>query len=95
VFRWTTAGAVIGVAAVAAVASCKHAYDLCAGARGGRVDGPARPADYAWSYLREFDGAARLGAPQGPGASIGEVVPGLGIAATLAANVAPPWLVPR
>jgi hypothetical protein len=28
VIRWTTAGAVLGVAAVAAVASYEHAYDL-------------------------------------------------------------------
>jgi hypothetical protein len=28
VIRWTTAGAVVGVAAVAAVASYEHAYDL-------------------------------------------------------------------
>jgi hypothetical protein len=29
IIRWSTAGAVIGVAAVAAVASYEHAYDLC------------------------------------------------------------------
>jgi hypothetical protein len=28
VIRWSTAGAVVGVAAVAAVASCEHAYAL-------------------------------------------------------------------
>ena len=28
VIRWTTAGAVVGVAAVSAVASYEHAYDL-------------------------------------------------------------------
>jgi len=28
VIRWTTVGAVLGVAAVAAVASYEHAYDL-------------------------------------------------------------------
>ena len=28
VIRWTTAGAVVGVAAIAAVASCEHSYDL-------------------------------------------------------------------
>jgi len=28
VIRWTTAGAVVGVAVVAAVASCEHAYAL-------------------------------------------------------------------
>jgi len=28
VIRWSTAGAVLGVAAVAAVASYEHAYDL-------------------------------------------------------------------
>jgi hypothetical protein len=28
IIRWSTAGAVIGVAAVAAVASCEHAYAL-------------------------------------------------------------------
>jgi len=28
VIRWSTGGAVLGVAAVAAVASCEHAYDL-------------------------------------------------------------------
>jgi hypothetical protein len=28
IIRWSTAGAVVGVAAVAAVASYEHAYDL-------------------------------------------------------------------
>jgi len=38
VIRWSTAGAVVGVAAVAAVASYEHAYDPVRGtvSRGGR-----------------------------------------------------------
>jgi hypothetical protein len=35
IIRWTTAGGVVGVAAVAAVASYKHAYDLVQAHGGG------------------------------------------------------------
>ena len=38
--------------------------------------------------LREFDGDARLRAPECAGACTGQVASGVGIAATLAANVA-------
>jgi hypothetical protein len=40
---------------------------------GGGLDGPACPADCGWADLREFDGDARLGAPEGAGACAGAV----------------------
>jgi hypothetical protein len=52
------------------------------GGRGGcAVDG-------GWADLREFDGDAGLGAPQGTRSGAGAVAARLGIAATIAANVA-------
>ena len=43
IIRWSTAGAVVGVAAVAAVASYEHAYDLVRAH--GEVGWPARLVD--------------------------------------------------
>jgi hypothetical protein len=67
VIRWTTAGAVVGVAAVAAVASYEHAYALARahGEAGG--DGPAGTADGGRADLRQLDGDARLGPEEGAG----------------------------
>ncbi len=88
IIRWSTAGAVAGVAAVAAVASYEHAYALVR-ARGetgwiGRlvpltVDGLI----YASSMVM-LDSARR----EVPVPALARWLLGLGIAATLAANVA-------
>jgi hypothetical protein len=46
IIRWSTAGAVIGVAAVAAVASYEHAYALVrAHGETGWIEEPGRDAD--------------------------------------------------
>lgn len=88
VIKWTTAGAVIGVAAVAAVASYEHAYDLVrAHSESGwtarmvplTVDGLI----YASSMVL-LDSARR----KTPIPALARWLLGLGIAATLAANVA-------
>jgi hypothetical protein len=65
--RWSTAAAVIGVAAVAAVVPHDR-LTPGACARGDGVDGPAHPADGGWPDLVEFDGDARLGAAGHEGA---------------------------
>jgi hypothetical protein len=57
IIRWSTAGAVVGVAAVAAVASHEHAYDLVLPTE--RMDdSPPSSSDGAWADLRELIGAA-------------------------------------
>jgi hypothetical protein len=63
VIRWTTATAVIGVAAVAATASYEHTY----AAWGGGMDDPAGSADGRRADLRQVDGDARLRTPGGAG----------------------------
>jgi len=92
VIRWSTAVAVLGVAAVAAVASHEHAYDLVrAHGESGwaarliplTVDGLI----YASSMVM-LD-AARRTVPVPP---LARWLLGLGIAATLAANVAHGWV---
>jgi len=88
VIRWTTAVAVIGVAAVAAIASYEHAYDLV------RAHGEAGWT--AWLVPLTVDGliyassmvmldCARRKAPV---PALARWLLGLGVAATLAANVA-------
>jgi hypothetical protein len=59
IIRWSTAFAVLGVAAVAAVASYEHAYDLVR-AHGGETGWTARmfPVTGGRADLREFDGDA-------------------------------------
>jgi hypothetical protein len=52
------------------------------------VDGAPGAADGGRADLREFDGDAGLGAPQGAVPALARWLLGLGIAATLAANVA-------
>ena len=87
IIRWSTAGAVVGVAAVAAVASYEHAYDLVrAHGESGwmarlvplTVDGLI----YASSMVM-LDSARR----KEPVPPFARWLLGLGIAATLAANV--------
>jgi len=86
--RWCTAGTVVGVAAVAAVASYEHAYALVrAHGETGRI-GRLVPLTvdgliYASSMVL-LDAARR----EAPVAALARWLPGLGIAATLAANVA-------
>jgi hypothetical protein len=89
VIRWSTAGAVLGVAAVAAVASYEHAYDLVR-VHGGESGWTARMAPltvdgliYASSMVM-LDSARR----KTPVPALARWLLGLGIAATLAANVA-------
>jgi hypothetical protein len=88
VIRWTTAAAVIGVAAVAAVASYEHAYDLVrAHAETGwtarlvplTVDGLI----YASSMVMLDSARQKV-----PVSALSRWLLGLGIAATLSANVA-------
>jgi len=88
IIRWTTAGAVVGVAAVAAVASYEHAYDFVQGH--GEAGWTARLVPltvdglvYASSMVM-LD-SARRGMPV---PALARWLLGLGIAATLAANVA-------
>jgi hypothetical protein len=88
VIRWTTAGAVVGVAAVAAVASYEHAYALVrahgeAGWTGRLVPLTVDGLIYA-SSMAMLDSARR----KVPVPALARWLLGLGIAATLAANVA-------
>jgi hypothetical protein len=88
VIRWTAAAAVIGVASVAAVASYEHAYDL--------VRAHGETTWTAWlaplmvdgliyaSSMVMLDSACR----KVPVPALARWLLGLGIAATLAANVA-------
>ena len=88
VIRWSTAGAVVGVAAVAAVASYEHAYALVrahgeAGWTGRLVPLTVDGLIYASSMVM-LDSARR----KTPVPALARWLLGLGIAATLAANVA-------
>src|ERR1700761_5126054 len=88
VIRWTTAGAVLGVAAVAAVASYEHAYDLVRmhGESGWTARLVPLTVDgliYASSMVM-LDSARR----KTPVPALARWLLGLGIVATLAANVA-------
>ena len=88
VIRWTTAGAVVGVAAVAALASYEHAYDLVRmhGESGWTARMVPLTVDgliYASSMVM-LDSARR----KTPVPALARWLLGLGIAATLAANVA-------
>jgi Protein of unknown function (DUF2637) len=88
VIRWSTAGAVVGVAAVAAVASYEHAYDLVrmhgeAGWTARLVPLTVDGLIYASSMVM-LDSARR----KTPVPTLARWLLGLGIAATLAANVA-------
>jgi len=74
VIRWSTALAVLGVAAVASVASYEHAYDFV------RMHG-----EDGWTarlvpptvdgLIYASDGDSRLGAPQDAGCRVGAVAP--------------------
>ena len=88
IIQWSTAGAVLGVAAVAAVASYEHAYDLVRA--NGEASWTARMVPltvdgliYASSMVM-LDSARR----KTPVPALARWLLGLGIAATLAANVA-------
>jgi hypothetical protein len=88
VIRWSTAVAVLGVAAVAAVASYEHAYDLVrahgeAGWTARMVPLTVDGLIYASSMVM-LDSARR----KTPVPALAQWLLGLGIAATLAANVA-------
>jgi hypothetical protein len=88
VIRWSTAGAVVAVAAVAAVASYEHAYDLVrahgeAGWTARLIPLTVDGLIYASSMVM-LDSARR----KVPVPALAQWLLGLGIAATLAANVA-------
>jgi hypothetical protein len=88
IIRWSTAGAVVGVAAVAAVASYEHAYALVrahgeTGWIGRLVPLTVDGLIYASSMVM-LDSARR----EAPVPALARWLLGLGIAATLAANVA-------
>jgi hypothetical protein len=88
VIRWSTAGAVLGVAAVAAVASYEHVYDLVRahGESGWTARMVPLTVDgliYASSMVM-LDSARR----KTPVPALARWLLGLGITATLAANVA-------
>jgi uncharacterized protein DUF2637 len=87
IIRWSTAGAVVGVAAVAAVASYEHAYDLVrahheAGWTARLIPLTVDGLIYASSMVM-LDSARR----KAPVPGLARWLLGLGIAATLAANV--------
>jgi hypothetical protein len=87
IIRWSTAVAVLGVAAVAAVASYEHAYDLVrmhgeSGWTGRMVPLTVDGLIYASSMVM-LDSARR----KTPVPTLARWLLGLGIAATLAANV--------
>jgi hypothetical protein len=73
VIRWSTAGGMIGVAAVAAVASYERAYDLVRAHGAPGLDGSPYPVDRGRTHLREFDGDARLSTSARPRACAGAV----------------------
>lgn len=54
IIRWSTAAAVVGVAAVAAIVFCEHANALVRGAWWGGPDGSAGPADDERAVLRQL-----------------------------------------
>jgi hypothetical protein len=88
VIRWTTARAVVGVAAIAAMASYEHAYDLVrahgeAGWTARLVPLTVDGLTYASSMVM-LDSARR----KVPVPALARWLLGLGIAVTLAANVA-------
>jgi uncharacterized protein DUF2637 len=88
VIRWSTAGAVLGVAAVAAVASYEHAYDLVRahGESGWTARMVPLTVDgliYASSMVMLDSARRKMSVP-----ALARWLLGLGIAATLAANVA-------
>jgi hypothetical protein len=88
IIRWTTAGAVVGVAAVAAVASYEHAYALVrahgeAGWTGRLVPLTVDGLIYASSMVMLDSARREMQVPV-----LARWLLGLGIAATLAANVA-------
>jgi hypothetical protein len=88
VIRWSTAGAVLGVAAVAAVASYEHAYNLVrmhseSGWTARMVPLTVDGLIYASSMVMLDSARRKMPVPELAGWLLG-----LGIAATLAANVA-------
>jgi hypothetical protein len=88
VIRWTTASAVVGIAAIAAVASYEHAYALVrahgeAGWTGRLVPLTLDGLIYASSMVMLDSARHRTPVPM-----LARWLLGLGIAATLAANVA-------
>src|SRR5215467_11012031 len=88
VIRWSTAAAVIGVAVVAAVVSYEHAYALVhAYGETGWTSHliPLTVDGLIWASSMVMLDSARRGAPV---PSLARWLLGLGIAATLAANVA-------
>jgi len=87
VIRWSTAIAVLGVAAVAAVASYEHALDLVRAHGESGLDGSHGPADSGWADLRQFDGGAGFGAPGGAGSGAGAVAAWPGHRGAAPANV--------
>jgi hypothetical protein len=88
IIRWTTAGAVVGVAAVAAVASYEHAYDLVRAH--GETGWTARLVPLTVDGLIYASSMVMLDAARRktPVPALARWLLGLGIAATLAANVA-------
>ena len=87
VIRWSTAGVVVGVAAVAAVASYEHAYDLVRmhGESGWTARLVPLTVDgliYASSMVMLDSARRRVPVP-----ALARWLLGVGIAATLAANV--------
>ena len=87
VIRWSTAGVVVGVVAVAAVASYEHAYDLVgvygeAGRTARLVPLTVDGLIYARSMVMLDSARRKVQVP-----ALARRMLGLGIAATLAANV--------
>jgi hypothetical protein len=88
IIRWSTAGAVVGVAAVAAVTSYEHAYDLVRAH--GEVGWPARLVPLTVDGLIYASSMVMLESARGkaPVPALARWLLGLSITTTLAANVA-------
>jgi hypothetical protein len=88
IIRWSTAGAVLGVAAVAAAASYEHAYALVS--MHGETGWTARLVPLAVDGLIYASSMVMLDSARRrtPVPALSRWLLGLGIAATLAANVA-------
>ena len=95
VIRWSTAFAVLGVAAVAAVASYEHAYELVRAH--GETGWTAHLIPLTVDGLIYASSMVVLDAPRrrAPVPSLARWLLGLGIAATLAANMAQGWATAR
>ena len=69
IIRWSTASAVVGVAAVAAIVFCEHANALVRAHGGAGQTARLVPLMVNGLFFASWNGHARLGAPEAPVAS--------------------------